>query len=174
MQQFLVRTSGCFRLSALTYHQNVLEMAEILGAASSALAVIELSTKVAILCSQYLRDVSKARETIERLHQGVADLRSITESVRELLDGPRGHRLVTAEKLRHVLEESRSRLDELLKKLSPSRARLKMSRLGVAALKWPFESKDTERAVQDLARYTQTMSLALQVDQTQVAGHSFF
>lgn len=38
------------------------------------------------------------------------------------------------------------------------------SRLEVRALKWPFTSNEVEEIVDDLEKYEQTFSLALQVD----------
>jgi hypothetical protein len=43
-----------------------------------------------------------------------------------------------------------------------------LSRLSLRALKWPFKSKEVEKEIHDLEGYKQTMSLALQVDQTYV------
>ncbi|ENH73556.1 hypothetical protein FOC1_g10001095 [Fusarium oxysporum f. sp. cubense race 1] len=41
-----------------------------------------------------------------------------------------------------------------------------MSRFGVRALKWPFESKDVEGTIQNLERCRGNISLALNIDQT--------
>ncbi|ORY58143.1 uncharacterized protein BCR38DRAFT_489623 [Pseudomassariella vexata] len=53
-------------------------------------------------------------------------------------------------------------------KLSPGKRRTAMTRLGIRALKWPFKSKDIERMIDGLARCTQTISLALNVDEMTV------
>jgi hypothetical protein len=41
-----------------------------------------------------------------------------------------------------------------------------MSRFGMRALKWPFESKDVQGTIQDLERCRGNISLALNIDQT--------
>ncbi|KAI0129857.1 hypothetical protein BJ170DRAFT_578437 [Xylariales sp. AK1849] len=141
-------------------------MAEVFGVAASALAVVELTAKTALICTQYIKHVSSAKRDVERLKEEVAKLGAVAMDVRQLLDKSPTHQLLTTEKLRIALSDSRSRLQQLQQELAPSKTKATMSRFGVRALKWPFKSKDTEKVVQDVARLEQMITLALQVDQT--------
>ena len=143
-----------------------------LSVAASVFAVVDMSTKVASLLFQYSKDVWNAKEAIVQLQQEVSNLKDATESVQKLLKGPNGTRLKSSQKLLVALGDSRSQLGRLEQKLDPGRTRKAMRRMGLRALKWPFEGKDAERMVQDLARCTQAISLSLQVDQTYVADSS--
>ncbi|KAI1821026.1 vegetative incompatibility protein HET-E-1 [Xylaria intraflava] len=140
-------------------------MAGAFGTAASALAVVELSVKVASLCLQYSKDVTHAREDIERVYKEVCNLKAASEAVDKLLKGANGKELEAARQLLTPLQDSLSRLQELESKLSLGKGRRVMNRLGLRALRWPFERKDVEQAIQDLVRCTQTISLSLQIDQ---------
>ena len=141
-------------------------MAEGLGIAASAIAVIELAAKVASLCLQYSKDVQGARDDIARLQRTTTDLQNMSKSVKELLDGPHRERLKASRELRATLDDSQRQLEQLKNKLTPNTPRAAMKRIGLRALKWPFENRDIEKIIESLARFTQTISLSLQVDQT--------
>ena len=141
-------------------------MAEAIGVAGSVIAVVELSAKVASLCLQYSKDVKHAKGDILRLRRQVNDLGNVVDSVQQLLDGPGGQRLRSSQNLLVAVQDGRSQLQGLLETLRRTAGREAMSRLSLRSLKWPFQSKDAEQIVQDLGRCTQTISLALQVDQT--------
>lgn len=145
-------------------------MAEVLGTVASAIAVIELAAKTARLCTQYCKDVSNAKDDIKRIQTEVASLSTITESVQELLEGPRGAKLRTAQALVTALRSGQSQLETLHNTLKPSKSRSAANRLRLRSLKWPFESKDVEKTVLALARCGQTIQAALQVDQTYVGN----
>ncbi|RYP78020.1 hypothetical protein DL770_006952 [Monosporascus sp. CRB-9-2] len=140
-------------------------MAEGLGVAASAIAVIELSAKVASLCLQYSKNVKHAKEDITRIHDEVIRLKNTSKEVQNLVNSPRGTKLKASQKLGDTLKDSQSRLERLDHELTPSKGRQVMKQFGLRALKWPFESKDVEKIIQDIARCTQTISLNLQVDQ---------
>jgi hypothetical protein len=78
--------------------------------------------------------------------------------------------------LRDGLDGRSSQLTELQtkleKKLHTSAARRTMSRLGIRALKWPFESKDVNGIITILERYRDVLSAALTIDQTYIAAFS--
>ncbi|KAK3192426.1 hypothetical protein K4F52_001639 [Lecanicillium sp. MT-2017a] len=139
---------------------------EGLSVAASVIAVVELSAKVASLCLQYSKDVKHAKDNIVRLRLQVTDLGYASASVQQLLDGPNGSSLKASQQLLVAIRDGESQLQELHKTLCPRNARQALSRQGLRSLKWPFQSKDIEKIVQDLGRCTQTISLALQVDQT--------
>lgn len=101
---------------------------------------------------------------------GLENLRDASNRIRELLDGPDGARLSASEQqISRSAGESESLLRSLHDRLDPGQGRKAMSRIGLRALKWPFESKEAAKIVQDLTRHSQTMTLALQVDQTYVS-----
>ncbi|RYP62739.1 hypothetical protein DL771_009584 [Monosporascus sp. 5C6A] len=143
-------------------------MAEGLGVAASVIAVVDLSTKVISLCSQYYRDVKNARNDITRLEREISNLKHASKGVQQLLDHHKGAKLEASQKLRDALTDGSSQLEKLEQQLSSKSIRKAMSRVGIRALKWPFESKDVEKIIQDLGRCTQIISLGLQVDQTAI------
>ncbi|KAK7582828.1 hypothetical protein V3481_012126 [Fusarium oxysporum f. sp. vasinfectum] len=141
-------------------------MAEALGVASSVIAVVDLSAKVFSLCLQYSREVKNAKDDIERLRKEVAAFQDTAKELNALLEGSRGRELKTSQQLVSVIEDGHSTLGQLEQRLQPSTRRKAMSRFGMRALKWPFESKDVEEAIQNLERCRGNISLALNIDQT--------
>ncbi|KAH8653035.1 vegetative incompatibility protein HET-E-1, partial [Ilyonectria robusta] len=139
---------------------------EALGVVASLLAVVQSSAKVASLCFYYCRDVRNAKDDIDRLQQEATNLKKASESVQLLLKGPNGAKLEASQELMVAAEDSLSQLRELERVLSPGTARKAMSRLGLRALKWPFQNKDAEKIAQGLGRCTHAISLGLQVDIT--------
>ncbi|RYP17146.1 hypothetical protein DL765_004679 [Monosporascus sp. GIB2] len=114
-------------------------MAEGLGVAASAIAVIELSAKVASMCLQYSKDVKHAKEDITRIHEEIIRLKNTSEEVQSLVNSPRGAKLKASQKLGDTLKNSQSRLERLDHELTPSKNRQAMKQLGLRALKWPFK-----------------------------------
>jgi septal ring factor EnvC (AmiA/AmiB activator) len=141
-------------------------MAEALGVASSVIAVVDLSAKVFSLCLQYSREVKNAKGDIERLRKEVAAFQDTTQKLKALVEGPRGEELSASQQLVSAIEDGRSRLEKLEQQLQPSTGRKRMSRFGLRALKWPFESNDIEGTIQNLERCRGNISLALNIDQT--------
>ncbi|KAL8296096.1 hypothetical protein RB600_001541 [Gaeumannomyces tritici] len=141
---------------------------EALGAAASAIAVVELAAKVVALCLQYSRDVRKAKDDIDSFRQQTEDLKAIAEGAQRLLQGPDGSRLETAQNLRSAFANARSQLDPIHTRLDGKlngRRHRAMRRVGLRALKWPFESKEVEKIISDLRQKRDAISAALQVDQ---------
>ena len=136
-----------------------------LSAATSVVAVVEMSAKVGSLLFQYAKEVKSAGEDIARVQLQVDSLKNASESVQQLLDGPKSAELQASQKLRAALRDSKSQLEGLEQRLRPGKTRKAMSRFGVRALTWPFDSKEMENIIQDLETYAQTISLGLQVDQ---------
>jgi hypothetical protein len=136
---------------------------EGLGVAASVIAVVDISAKVVSLCSQYAKGVKSAKPEIDRLAKEIMNLRTALESVSRLLSTYR--ELESSQQLGAGIEDSRSRLEDLQAKLEPRQGHKVMSRVGLRALKWPFQSREINRIIEELARCTQAISLALQVDQ---------
>ncbi|KAI3572621.1 hypothetical protein IWW34DRAFT_637073 [Fusarium oxysporum f. sp. albedinis] len=141
-------------------------MAEALGVASSVIAVVELSVKVLSLCLQYSREVKNAKDDIEKLRKEVATFKVTADGLKALLETPHGKELKTSRQLVSVIEDGHSTLGKVEQRLRPSTGRKAMSRFGMRALKWPFESKDVQGTIQDLERCRGNISLALNIDQT--------
>ncbi|KAK2122159.1 hypothetical protein NOF04DRAFT_1337457 [Fusarium oxysporum II5] len=143
-------------------------MAEALGVVSSVIAVVDLSAKVLSLCLQYSRDVKNAKDDIERLRREVADFGAITKRVQHLVERRRGQDLEASRQLDSAIKDGHSRLEELAQKLKPSKRKKAMSRLGIRALRWPFEGKDIEGTIQHLARCRGNILFALNLDQISI------
>ncbi|KAI1386041.1 uncharacterized protein F4822DRAFT_430918 [Hypoxylon trugodes] len=141
-------------------------MGDPLSVTASVIAVVDASIKVASLCSKYYKDVKNAQKDIDRLKSEITNLKDVSKSVQKLLDGPNGAKLEASQSLHSALKEILSQLETLETKLRPTKHRKAMRKFGWRALKWPFEGEDVDKAVQDLRRHAQTVSLALQVDQT--------
>jgi hypothetical protein len=139
---------------------------EGLGAAANVIAVVDLCAKVASFCYQYSLAVKHAKNDITRLQGELKSLRDVLGEVQQLLDGPDSAKLSASQKLLEALKDGFSQLKTLDERLNPGKARKAMSRLGVRALKWPFESKEVDKVINGLEKCKQTVSLALQVDQT--------
>ncbi|KAL5614321.1 uncharacterized protein BROUX77_000158 [Berkeleyomyces rouxiae] len=138
---------------------------EALGAATSVIAVIELAAKVGSLCFQYSKAVKNSTTEINQLRQEVTVLENVTKQVQEMLGKPEGQVLKQSESLDVVLQESNSKLKELVQRLEPkstSKWRIRVTR----ALKWPFQREEVGGLVGDIQRYNETISHILQVHQT--------
>jgi hypothetical protein len=139
---------------------------EGLGVVANVITVVEMSAKIASLCVQYSLAVKHSKADIERLRGEVNRLTDLLRAVERLLQRPDNTQLSTSQKLHDALKDCFSQLTQLDMQLDAGKARKTMSRLGIRALKWPFESKGVEKIINDLERCKQTISLALQVDQT--------
>lgn len=148
-------------------------MMEVVGAAASVIAVVELAAKVGSLCLEYSSAVKSARSDIGRLRQHTDGLKTTLEGAQKLLQGPHGARLETSQKLRDALHDTYLQLGDIATKLEAKlhtgRGAKAMRCLGLRALKWPFESKDVDKIIANLKREQDSFSAALQVDQTYVA-----
>ncbi|KAH7124365.1 hypothetical protein EDB81DRAFT_731294 [Dactylonectria macrodidyma] len=141
-------------------------MAEAVGLATSVIAIIDLSAKVAVLCLQYSTAVGNARADITHLRSRLDDLGTTLQGVQHLLDNRNNQALATSRKLVDSIDGCTSELVQLQSRLDPGKARKAMRRFGLRALKWPFDSKEVSDIVSNLERYERTITLGLQIDQT--------
>ncbi|QPC57801.1 hypothetical protein HYE67_000032 [Fusarium culmorum] len=141
-------------------------MAEAVGLAASVIAIIDLSAKVATLCFQYSTAVGNARADFAHLQSRLNDLDACLRGVHRVLHGPNNQALPISRELIDSLDGCKSELAQVQNRLDPGKARKTMRRLGLRALKWPFDSKEVSGIVANLERYKQTIMLCLQVDQT--------
>ena len=137
-----------------------------LGVAANVIAVIELSAKIASVCIQYFLAVKHSKAEIERLRGEVDSLTGLLQGVEELLKRPEKTQLAASQGLRDAIRGCFSPLTQLSMTLDPGKTRKTMSRIGIRALKWPFESKGVEKIINNLERCKQTITLSLQLDQT--------
>ncbi len=135
---------------------------DVLSPAASAIAVIEISAKIAALCFQYSTSVKNAKKDIERLLRKVNDIRNVFEQVKQLSD--EGD--IMQPDLSGPLKECLLQLEELKTQLDPGKTRKPMSLVGVRALKWPFTSKEVEKIVASLESYEHICTLVLVTDQS--------
>ncbi|KAF5675931.1 hypothetical protein FDENT_9649 [Fusarium denticulatum] len=143
-------------------------MAEAVGLAASVIAIIDLAAKVATLCFQYSTAVGNARADVAHLQSRLNDLDACLRGVHRILHGPNNQALPISRELIDSLNGCKSELAQVQNRLDPGKARKTMRRLGLRALKWPFDSKEVSGIVANLERYKQTIMLCLQVDQTTI------
>jgi hypothetical protein len=136
-----------------------------LETAASVIAVISLSAKVAKLCSEYIANVKAAKEDVKLLAKEIESVAATFTSAHELLNGPDSARLLAFQNLGDTLSKCFSQLEELNDRLDLKNQKV-MRRIGLRALKWPFETKQVDKIIQNLAGYKQTILVALQIDQT--------
>jgi hypothetical protein len=138
--------------------------------AASAIAVVDLSAKVASLCAEYSVAVKYAKGDIKRLQRTVNEIKTVLEELKRLLDKQDKSQLSTTRTLVEPLQKCSQALEgleaKLRIKLVPTRGRTAMQRSGMQALNWPLTSKEVEKMVISLDQYRYTFSLALQVDPT--------
>ncbi|KAF6782559.1 Kinesin light chain 5 [Colletotrichum sojae] len=137
-----------------------------LGVAANVIAVVDLSAKVAALCFQYSKEVAGARGDIQRLRTQVEHLGTAVRGTQRLVEGIKGRSLLISQELVDSIHECIADLERLEKKLDPKPARTMMRRLGLRALKWPFDSKEVDQVLSSLERHEKTILLGLQIDQT--------
>lgn len=141
-------------------------MGDPLSTAASVIAVVQLSAKVISQCFEYYQAVKHAKVDVERVTDQVENWNTVAKKLQHLLDGPHGTRLQASQELRGALEGVRFQLGSVHDKLTPDKTRRVMRKISIRALKWPFDSKEVEKILQDLARYLQPVTTALQIDQT--------
>lgn len=139
---------------------------EGLGAASSVIAVVDISIKVVTICSQYYKAVSSARDDIQRLENQVRGLQTTLNRAREVIESPENDSLSASREFSNQLDGCWATLHELLSKLEPNKGHSTMRQFGLRALKWPFSRKEMDRTMSVLEQYQRRMMDSLQVDQT--------
>ena len=141
---------------------------EGLGVAASIIAVVDLSAKVAKLCIQYSLEVTDAKSDISRIHNEVENVGKVVSDVQHLVVGPNGAKLSASKKMLDAVNDCSTQLKTLERKLDPGKTTKAMRRLGIRALKWPFQRKQVDKVIRELERCKGTVLLALQLDQTYV------
>jgi hypothetical protein len=138
---------------------------DVVSAAASIAAIVEVSAKVSLLCIKYYSAVKDAKKDILRLRVEVDSLRDVLQAAEQLFQGPDSAKLLVSQKLYKVLKDCLAQLATLKDKLDPGKTRKIMSTYGFRALRWPFDSKEIDKVIRELEKWKQTVSLALQIDQ---------
>lgn len=141
------------------------------SAAASVIAVVQLTEEVIKICYGYAVTAKDARRDIRALADELESLQDILGDIQGLFERPEAHiglstlgRLVRPgsplEKCSNCLEELKGELDSA-------------KHAGVAnqmktVLGWPFKRKDTSRTIDLIRSYRDTISLAINADQTSV------
>lgn len=139
---------------------------EVVGAAASIVALVEISGKVLYLTGNYLTQVEKAKEDIDRFRLELEGFVKVVRGLHELAKNPEATKLATLKSLDESIRICKLDLEHMQRKLEPNNVRGAMSRLGIRALKWPFQKKELQNAIDILERYKSTFSSALNIDQT--------
>ena len=137
-----------------------------LSAAASVIAVVQISGQVFGLCWEYYSEVKDAKEDIKRLRDEVKSLQDVVTKVADLVDAPTAKPSVMdlLSQPDGPVQQCLKELTELVKKLKPELEKNKMKKFGLRALKWPFVSKDVDKAIKAIGRYKVTFNLALTTD----------
>jgi len=140
-----------------------------LSAVASVIAVVQISSQVFDLCRTYYLEVKEARKDIQRLRDEVTLLQDVLASVADLADAPGPAKLSILSLLNQPngpVQQCRTDLLRLAAELDSGQGNDRMRKIGLRALKWPFSSKDTDKAITAIGRHKATFHLALTADQT--------
>uniref|UniRef100_A0A0D2XTW7 Nephrocystin 3-like N-terminal domain-containing protein n=1 Tax=Fusarium oxysporum (strain Fo5176) TaxID=660025 RepID=A0A0D2XTW7_FUSOF len=138
---------------------------EVLGIAANVIAVVEISVKILQVCSQYGQDVTNVKADVAELQQEVETLYDTAKKVKTLIEGSQGAKLKASQDFALKITETLSLLSKVDAKLQPPAKSSVRQHLGLKSLKWPFESGQVHLVVQRIRRCSESLSLALQVDE---------
>ncbi|KAA6412604.1 MAG: vegetative incompatibility HET-E-1 [Lasallia pustulata] len=136
------------------------------SAVASVVALIEISVKVASLCAEYYSYMKSAEKDIDQFHLEVKALIKVLQNLYQLAQKPGAAKLFTLNALGQYIKSCKSELTHIKERLEPGNGQKTMSRIGIRALKWPFENKELAKVMNVLGRYKSIFSIALNVDQT--------
>lgn len=131
--------------------------------AALVIGILPVAAKIAKICYEYGESVKTAEADVKRLHDEVESVISILKSVEKVSKEQK--QLPAPQELLSALAGCRSDFENLEKRLDAGK-KTKWKRLGGRALKWPLQSKEVDKLINDLERRKQTISVALQGYQT--------
>ncbi|KAF3927234.1 hypothetical protein ABW20_dc0106818 [Dactylellina cionopaga] len=154
---------------------------EVLGAVSSAVALVEVAGKIGLLCAKYITDVRGAKADAVRITKEVQIFAGLLKDISNILDGPFGFKLKASQSLKDAIGESEKVLESLktdLERGLEGDGKLKQTNflkrvvggLNSEDLKWPFKKKDVETIVRNLRALQSTVTLALQIDNLSIVA----
>ena len=144
---------------------------DVFNAAASIITVIQISGQLFDLCRTYYLEVKDARIDIQRLRSEAISLHDVLASVKDLADAPESAKLPILGLLNKPdgpVQQCMTELEGLTAKLELGQGKDRMKKFGSRALKWPFSSRDIDKAINAIGRHKATFNLALTADQTYV------
>ena len=145
---------------------------EVVGAASSIIAVIQITGTLVSICYDYQSGFRHYPKDLVKITHELQSLRNVLERLVDVAnsqDDSASIALPTLDSLNHPggpLEMCKVELGKLELKLAPAEGRLKQ--VG-RALTWPLKEKDVLKTLGTLARQRGLFQLALTADQTTMA-----
>lgn len=136
------------------------------SATASVVALIETSLKIVSLCAEYYSHVKNAKQDVHRFSLEVKAFIKVLQNLDNLAQNSGATRLFALTSLSEDIQRCLLDLERLQKKLDLGKGRKAMSRYGIRAFKWPFESKELEKDIAVLERYKSVFNAALNTDQT--------
>jgi hypothetical protein len=137
-----------------------------LSGAASVLAVIQISAQIFDACRTYYLQVKTARKDIQRLRDEIILLQDVLVSVADLADSASLPTLALLARDEGPIQQCQKELLGLARRLDPGQSKDEMRTFGLRALKWPFTSKEVDKAINTLERYKASFDFALSTDQT--------
>ena len=149
-----------------------------LSVTASVISVIQAAQAVISICCDYRSCVKGSSWEVSRILEDTRSLRSILQNLEGLAD--KAEASGSAEQSRlpalrslcdpdtGILSSCFAELEELTRKLAPpglSGSTGSKRRGLVEALSWPLKKKDTEKVLDSIARYKDTISIAVHADQ---------
>lgn len=154
---------------------------EPLSVTASVLSVIQAAEAVISICCNYRLSVKGSSWEVSRILEDTRSLRSILRNLEELAykaetsGSAEESRLPALKSLCNpetgILSSCDTELGKLKRKLAPpgwSGPAGSKRRGLVEALSWPLKKKDTEKVLDSITRYKDTIRLAIQADQMYV------
>ena len=127
-------------------------------------AIVTTSATILYHISKYYSDVKDARQDRERLHKEVKALQHVLENFQNLVEGSNASKVPYLSS--YVKENCSPDIKDLEVKLDPGKGRKAMKKLGVRALKWPFDKNEVDEYINRLERHKSKIIAALGMDQT--------
>lgn len=144
---------------------------EVVGAAASIIAVVQITGTVISICYDYQSGIRHYSKDVVKITHELQDLRNVLERLADMansLEDSTSKVLPTLDLLNQSggpLETCKAELELLELKLTPPGGRLKQIR---RALIWPLKEKDVQKTLDTLARQRGLFQLALTTDQTEM------
>ena len=152
-------------------------MAEVLGLTAGIIAVLQMTSSVISVYYDYGAAVKGAPWELSRVKAEMESLRSVLQSLEplakqaELTSPVAESRLPTLglliDPLKDCLQEV-ERLDKKLKSPSSSDGFGPKRKALVQALRWPLKEVETNKVLENIGRFKETLDLALNADETYV------
>ena len=152
-----------------------------LSVTASVISVIQAAGKVISICCDYRSSVKGSSWEVSRILEDTRSLRSILQNLEELADKAETVGAVEQPRLpalkslcdpdTGILSSCYSELEKLTCKLAPpgwSGPAGSKRRGLIEALSWPLKKKDTEKVLDSIRRYKDTISVAVYADQMYV------